>query len=97
MEKVVSATEARIHFGGIIRQAQIAPVIVERDGELVVVILSKRDYDRMLNPYNDWKAMLSETHRIIRETPEGKELPDPVEMIREAREIRDEQIADSLR
>ena len=97
MEKIVSATEARIHFGEIIRQAQIAPVIVERDGDPVVVILSKRDYDRMLNPYDDWQTMLSRTHRLIREKLEGKELPDPVEMIREAREIRDEQIADSLR
>jgi prevent-host-death family protein len=42
MEHVVSATEARIHFGELMRRAveKQVPTIVERGGEPHVVILS---------------------------------------------------------
>lgn len=97
MNKIVTATEARIHFGEIMRQAQIAPIVVERGGEPTIVILSKQEYDRLANADRDWRVTLAETHQLIRETLQDRELPDPVELIRKAREIRDEQIADALR
>jgi len=95
MHKIVSATEARVHFGEILRQVQIAPVVIERGGEPLAVILSKKEYDR-LTEGEDWRDALAEAHQAIRELGD-RELPDPAEMIREAREIRDEQIANALR
>ncbi len=97
MQKTISATEARVHFGEIMRQAQTAPVVVERGGEPVVVILSKQEYDRITGvPGEDWKVLLAETHEKINAYLKGRKLPDPVEMIQEAREIRDAQIQASL-
>ena len=42
MEKVVSATEARIHFGELIQKVadEQCPIIVERGGKAQVVIIS---------------------------------------------------------
>jgi len=40
MDKTISATQARIHFGEVMQDAQNGPVIVERDGKPQVVILS---------------------------------------------------------
>ena len=37
MNQTVSATEARVHFGKIMRRAKSGPVIVERDGKADVV------------------------------------------------------------
>lgn len=96
MQRTVSATEARVHFGEILRQAQIAPVVIERGGKPLAVILSKEEYDRLTGREN-WREMLAQAHQAIRERLGDQELPDPAEMIRKAREIRDEQIADALR
>ncbi len=96
MQKTVSATEARVHFGEMLRQVQIAPVVIERGGEPLAVLISKQEYDR-LTEGEDWRDVLAEAHRAIRERLGDQELPDPAEMIRRAREIRDEQIANALR
>lgn len=97
MQKTVSATDARIHFGEIMRTAQIAPVVVERSGEPLVVILSKQEYERMANTgKDDWREMLAEVHSQIAAELQGRRLPDPAEMIRAAREGRDEQIVGNL-
>jgi len=48
MLKTISATKARINFGDVMKQAKIAPVIVERSGKAEVVILSKKAYDQLI-------------------------------------------------
>ena len=45
MLKTISATKARINFGDVMKQAKIAPVIVERGGKAEVVVISKKAYD----------------------------------------------------
>ena len=99
MLKTISATNARIHFGDVMKQAKIAPVIVERDGKAEVVVLSKRAYDQLVaaKPQKDWRKLLEEAHDSIREALNGQELPDPAEMIRQGREERDEQLLNALR
>lgn len=93
----VSATHARINFGEIMRQAQATPVVVERGGEPLVVILSKQEYDHITGAQGeDWRELLAETHRKLKAHLQGRELPDPVEIIREGREIRDAQIQATL-
>ena len=99
MNRTVSATEARIHFGEIMRRARTAPVIVERDGRPDVVIISKQAYDQMVSaaPKPDWWSMVEELHAKLRVELAGCTLPDPAEMIRQGREERDEQLLNSLR
>ncbi len=47
---VLSATEARVHFGDVIKRAYLGGehLVVERDGIPVVVILSFPDYKRLI-------------------------------------------------
>jgi prevent-host-death family protein len=99
MERTISATQARIHFGEIMKQAQIGPVIVERDGKAEVVVISKKAYDAFIaaNTQPDWRALLEEAHESIRMALEGRELPDPAGIIRQGREERDEQLLDAMR
>ncbi len=49
MERVVSATEARVHFGALMRQVIESgePIFVERAGRREVVVLSAGDYERL--------------------------------------------------
>jgi prevent-host-death family protein len=99
MEQTISATQARIHFGQVIRRAKKGPVIVERDGKPEVVVISKQEYDRLVEnaPKSDWRAMLEELHAKLRVELAGRTLPDPAEIIRQGREERDEQLLSSLR
>jgi prevent-host-death family protein len=99
MEQIYSATQARIHFGEIMRRARQGPVIVERDGVQEVVVISKQTYDRLTAaaPQPDWRQLLKEAHESIRDAIGDRQLPDPAEMIHLAREERDEQLLDSLR
>jgi prevent-host-death family protein len=91
MQKTFSATEARIHFGELLREAQNGPVIVERDGVPQVVILSKQQYDELVQG-NGWRDLLNLAHQKIQVELAGRSLPDAAEMIRLGREERDEQL-----
>jgi len=99
MLKTISATKARINFGDVMKQAKIAPVIVERGGKAEVVVLSKKAYDQLVvaNQRKDWRKLLEEAHKSIRAEIGDRQLPDPAEMLRLAREERDEQLFNSLR
>ena len=99
MLKTISATKARINFGDVMKQAKIAPVIVERGGKAEVVILSKKAYDQLIatRKKTDLQKRLEELHARIRSELAGKTLPDPADIIRQGREERDEQLRNSLR
>jgi prevent-host-death family protein len=99
MKRTVSATEARIHFGELMRRAKSGPVIVERDGKADVVVISKQEYDRLVEnvPKPDWWSMVEKLHAELRVELAGRTLPDPAEIIRQGREERDEQLFNSLR
>ncbi len=99
MLKTISATKARINFGDVMKQAKVAPVIVERGGKAEVVVLSKKAYDQLIagNQRKDWRKLLEDAHKSIRAEIGDRKLPDPAEMLRLAREERDEQLLNSLR
>lgn len=99
MKYTVSATDARIRFGEIMRRAKKGPVIVERGGKPEVVVISKKEYDLLISnvPQKDWRQLLDEAHESVREDLKGRELPNPAVMLQQAREIRDEQLNDNLR
>jgi len=88
MNRTVTATEARVHFGELMRRAKSGPVIVERDGKADVVVISKQEYDRLVEnvPKPDWWSMVEELHAKLRVELAGRTLPDPAEIIRQGRE-----------
>jgi prevent-host-death family protein len=96
MDVVVSATEARIHFGEIMRRVVETgtPITIERDGKPQVVIVSKAAYDDMRNGHDkpDWRALLDKAHAQIRADLNGRTLPPPEDIIRDMREERDAQL-----
>jgi prevent-host-death family protein len=97
MGRVVSATEARIHFGEVMREAVETgePVIVERDGTPHVVVLSIGEYDRLLKAQRrqeDWRALLDEARARAQADLGGRRLPSPEKILREIREERDAQL-----
>jgi prevent-host-death family protein len=98
MFKTISATKARIHFGDVMKQAKIAPVIVERDGKAEVVVLSKKTYDQLVDAKKqaNLQKRLELLHAQIRIELKGKKLPDISEIIRQGREERDEQLLNNL-
>ena len=102
MERRMSATEARVHFGEVMREVAEhgTTIVVERGGKPQVVILSLQEYRRLKTgeikkPH--WKALLEEAHDHIRREGNPPLIPPPEDLIREERERRGEQILDSLR
>ena len=102
MVRTVSATEARIHFGELLRRVveEQTPVVVERGGKPQVVVLSIEEYDRLRrgNPEpHGWRAALARAHEQSRRGGGGRLNPQTEEVIRQMREERDAQLLDNLR
>ena len=96
MEQTVSATEARVHFGELMRRAAETgePIFVERDGKPVVVLLHVDEYRRLLRGQQqaDWKEMVRRAHAQVREDLGGRPLPPPEQILDQVREERNEQL-----
>ena len=97
MERVVSATEARIHFGELMRQVAEThePIIVERGGRSHVVILSVEEFERLLRGQrqeNDWKHLLRQAREQIQAGLGGRHLPPSEKILQQVRGERDEQL-----
>jgi prevent-host-death family protein len=99
MGRVVTATEARIHFGELMREVieHRRPIIVERGGKPQVVVLSVAEYERLLaaQPKQaDWKELVRRAREQVQAELGERKLPPPEDMIREMREERDAQLMD---
>jgi prevent-host-death family protein len=96
MAHVVSATEARIHFGELMRQAVESheAIIVERGGKPHVVVISMEEYERLRKGHrrDDWKELVQQARDQIEGYLGGHTLPRPEEVIEQARQGRDEQL-----
>ncbi len=69
--RAISATEARVRFGDLLRRVveEQTPVVVERGGKPRVVMLSIEEYDRLRAgqaPPEDWRSQLTRTRELIR-------------------------------
>lgn len=103
MGKTMSATEARIHFGELMRHVteKQEPVIVERAGKPQVVVISVEEYEKLKaqDAKSGWRETfykITELSQKIKERRGGEPLPPPDEIIRQMREDRSEQIQSSL-
>jgi prevent-host-death family protein len=97
MQIVVSATEARVHFGEIMQDAMRhqEPIIVEKAGKPQVVILAYNLYQQLVAPNEeDWRTLLAAGHVMVHQDLQGRTLPSAQEIIENARRARDEELAD---
>jgi len=97
MERVISATEARIHFGELMRRVaeEKTSVIVERGGKPQVVVLSIEEYERLRDLGQNrgrWKKLVDQSRSQIQTELVDRELTAPEEVIRSLREERDAQL-----
>ena len=96
MGRVVSATEARIHFGELMRQAveNHEIIVVERGGRPHVVVISVEEYERLLKGQQggDWKELVHGARAQIQAELGDRTLPRPEEILDQIREGRDEQL-----
>jgi prevent-host-death family protein len=98
MDRVVSATEARIRFGELMRQAveNHEIIVVERGGKPHIVVMSVKEYERLLQPQqqSDWKELVHEARAQIQAELGDRTLPRPEGILDQVREDRDEQLLD---
>ena len=96
MERVMSATEARIHLGELLRYVaeHNEAVMIERAGKPQAVVLSVQEYERLraAEPKSDdWRTLLQQAHAsVLRDLAGGKLEPAPEEVVRQMREERDQ-------
>jgi prevent-host-death family protein len=93
MEQVISATEARIHFGELMRRAIDAreTIIVEKGGKPQVVILSIEQYTQLKALHEtepSWQEQVRQAREQIIAELGDRTLPPPEEIIRQMREER---------
>lgn len=101
MQRKMSATDARIHFGELMRHVveKKGTVIVEHGGKPHVVVISMERYERLLTAQQerqDWRELVRQARKQVRTELGDRELAPPEEILRETREKRDEQL-DALR
>lgn len=99
MRQVVSATEARIHLGELIRQVveRKEPVIVERGGRPQVVVLPLDVYERLRAAQKEsdtWEELVKRARKQIRAEIGKRDLPSPEVIIRKMRTKRDARLVD---
>jgi prevent-host-death family protein len=93
--RVLSATEAPINFGELMRAVveRQEAVIVERGGEAQVVVLSIAEYERLRaaeEHVGGWKAAVQRSREQMRRLLGDRPLPPPEDIIRQMREERSE-------
>jgi prevent-host-death family protein len=98
MERRISATDARIHFGELMRDVveKKEHVVVERSGEPHVVVISVDEYARLRaaqEKQEDWRELVGQAREQVRADLDGRELTPPEEVLRQLREERDERLA----
>jgi prevent-host-death family protein len=99
MRRTVSATDARIRLGELMRWAveRQKPIVVERSGEPYVVLLAIRAYERLVaaqEEQEDWRELVARSRDQIRGELGDRELIPPEDVLRQSREERDAQLAD---
>ena len=101
MRKTMSATQARVNFGEVMRQVveQDRPIIVERAGKPQVVILSIDTYEQLVAAQTgDRDELLLEQAKVLRERIRTRlgdaNPPTPEEIITQMREERTRELTD---
>lgn len=104
MDKVMSATDARVHFGEVMRDVSERGevVIVERGGEPTVAIISVEQLNRLRQgeqdgEERDWYDLAMEARDLVRQARGDRPAPDIDKLFDEMREERDAELITNLR
>ena len=99
MHKAVSATEARVHFGDVLRRVRAnETVVVEHGGKPEAVILSITEYERLRTNQRDvekpvdWFELAMQSRERIRRALNGRPVPSIDEIFHDMRDERDAQL-----
>jgi prevent-host-death family protein len=101
MPRSISATEARVHFGKIIREAadKGEPIFVDPSGGPQVVIVSRETWDRVSGRAEGkpkWRVELEKAWEMVERDRGRRPLPDIEAMIRDMREERSAELENNL-
>jgi prevent-host-death family protein len=92
----ISATEARIHFGQLMRDAvgRRQPIVVEKAGKPQVVVLAYDVYQQLVGSGDEeWQTLLVAGYALVNGDLQGRELPSADKILDAAREVRDEELS----
>lgn len=96
MASIVTATEARVHFGEILRRVgeKGETVLVEKGGRLQAVVMGPAEYERLLarSRPGAWREKALRARRLVRAEAAVSPVQPAEEMIRTGREERDEHL-----
>ena len=92
--RVISATQARIHFGELMRQVveNRESVVVERGGEPQIVLISLAEYKRLLGARSKqgaWSNLVQRARQHIKSELGGRQLTPSEDILGELRAERD--------
>lgn len=99
MTRTISATDARVRFGRLLRDVaeRGETVVVEKSGTAKAVVVPVGEYERLLRletSEDRWEALLDELVETVDRDLGDRPVPRPEEMIRAMREKRDEELLD---
>ena len=97
MQRTMSATDARNHFGELMQHVveQQETVFVEHSGKPHVVVISVDRYERLLavqKERENWRDLVRQARAQVRAELSGRDLMPPEDLLREMRGERDEQL-----
>lgn len=73
--KIISATEAKTHFGRYMSAAMSEPVTISKAGHETIIMISKKEYDRLEaceDAYWSMRAILAEKNGYLGEKEGAK-------------------------
>lgn len=101
----VSATEARVHFGEMMRRAELGEtLVVERAGQPKVVVMSVECFDRLARRQGEgdeepvipeWKRKLDRASEMLSNDLQGRQI-DWARIIDDMRDERSRQLMESV-
>ncbi len=98
VQHVLSATEARVRFGDLLRRVaeQEDTVVVERGGVPQVVVISMAEYQRLSAKRlpGGWRRLARRAHDEAMKQLEGKPAHRPEDVLGQARKERDARLND---
>lgn len=93
VEHVLSATEARVRFGELLRRVteQHETVVVERGGVPQAVVMSMAEYQRLSvkQTPGGWRSLARMAHDEAMKELRGRPVHRPEDMLEQARKERD--------
>jgi prevent-host-death family protein len=101
MSKTISATEARIHLGEVMRAVveKDETIVIERSGKPLAVFISVDHYRRLQNGSageEDWWERAERVAARIQSRRGDRPQPDVSDVIHDMREERDAQLLEGL-